>query len=123
MNIYKILKEIDTAYPEDIFPPLTKEEVNLIADQYPGFIDRASAAMGRHLAQVIRRKLAEPDEDQEGEGSRDVLFNAAVQLLYYRDKYGSQEFKKLFGSLDVLDVCRQILSEGEGNPHPWQGKT
>lgn len=62
MKIKEILAEIERAYPEDIFRPLSEEEIDLIHSQYPGFIDRASAAMGRHLLEVIRRKLAEPED-------------------------------------------------------------
>lgn len=63
MRINEILDEIERAYPEDIFPNLTKEEIKEISSKYPGFIDRASASMGRHLAKVIRRKLAEKEEE------------------------------------------------------------
>lgn len=65
MNIHEILNEIETAYATDIFPDTTVDERREIADKYPGFIDRTSAHMGRHLAQVIRRKLAEPVEIDE----------------------------------------------------------
>ena len=63
MDIERILEEIERAYPENIFTEPTKEEIREIHSKYPGFIDRTSAAMGRHLAKVIRRKLAEIDEE------------------------------------------------------------
>lgn len=63
MKINEVLNEIEQAYSEDIFPDTTQEEINIIATRYPGFIDRTSAAMGRHLAKVIRRKLEEQDEE------------------------------------------------------------
>jgi hypothetical protein len=69
MNIYEILDEIEKAYPEDIFPDTTEREREDVKERYPGFIDRTSAMMGRHLAQVIRRKLAEVEDDEyNGEG-------------------------------------------------------
>jgi hypothetical protein len=63
MDIERILKEIETAYPEDIFPDTTEQERKDVMKQYPGFIDRTSAMMGRHLAKITRRKLSETDEE------------------------------------------------------------
>jgi len=63
MNIQQILDEIEKAYPEDIFPPTTEAERQQVIEQYPGFIDRTSAMMGRHLAKVIREKLSKADEE------------------------------------------------------------
>jgi rubrerythrin len=57
-TIQEILAEIDQAYPLDIFPDTTQAERDPIISRYPGFIDRTSAMMGRHLANVIREKLA-----------------------------------------------------------------
>jgi hypothetical protein len=69
MKIHEILDEIEQAYPEDIFPDTTPEERREVMEHYHGFIDRTSAMMGRHLAQVIRRKLAEVEDDEyNGEG-------------------------------------------------------
>jgi rubrerythrin len=62
MNIKQILDEIEKAYPKDIFPETSEQERREIMAQYPGFIDRTSAMMGRHLAGVIRRKLNTCDE-------------------------------------------------------------
>jgi hypothetical protein len=115
MNIYEILDEIEQAYPEDIFPDTTQGVRDDVAERYPGFIDRTSAMMGRHLAKVIRRKLA------DGAGEEDRLYKTARALLDYFDERGPKEFATRFGSLDVLDVCRQIVQEGEGEPHPWPG--
>jgi DNA-binding transcriptional regulator GbsR (MarR family) len=64
MNIHKILAEIEEAYPDDVFPETTKGEREDVMECYPGFIDRTSAMMGRHLAKVIRRKLAELEDDE-----------------------------------------------------------
>jgi hypothetical protein len=66
MDIQRILKEIDRAYPEDIFPEPTKEQIDEVHSKHPGVVDRISASMGRHLAGLIRRKLEETDEEAEG---------------------------------------------------------
>jgi hypothetical protein len=113
VNIFEILDEIEQAYPEDIFLDTTPEERAPIIEQYPGFIDRTSAMMGRHVAEVIRRKLA------DGAGEEDRLYKAAKAMLDYFDERGPQEFVSRFGTLDILEVCRQIVQEGEGQPHPW----
>jgi len=57
MNILEILDEIEQAYPQDVFPDTTQGEREDIMGRYPGFIDRTSAMMGRHLAKVIREKV------------------------------------------------------------------
>lgn len=111
MNINEILDEIEQAYPEDIFPDTTQGERDDVIERYPGFIDRTSAMMGRHLAMVIRRKLAEGEEDR--------LYKTARAMLDMYDEYGPVKFRARFFTLDTLDVCRQIVAEGEGNPHPW----
>lgn len=55
----------------------------------------------------------------EGEGTEDTLFKTADALMRYYAEKGSKEFRSRFGSLDILEVCRKIIKEGEGNPHPW----
>lgn len=62
MRILEILDEIEKAYPLDIFPDTTQGERDDVIERYPGFIDRTSAMMGRHLAKVIREKLAADKE-------------------------------------------------------------
>jgi len=57
MNILEILDEIERAYPQDVFPDTTQGERDDVIERYPGFIDRTSAMMGRHLAKVIREKI------------------------------------------------------------------
>ncbi len=52
------LDEVLKAYPEDIFPSTTQAERDPIIQKYPGFIDRTSAMMGRHIAKVIRERAA-----------------------------------------------------------------
>lgn len=45
-----------SAYPEEMFPPLTKAE---IAELPSGILDRASAAMGRHVAKFAKEAATE----------------------------------------------------------------
>lgn len=51
--LINILRSFGKAYPEDAFAPLRKEEIAEVAKTYPGFIDRSSAAMGRHCAKFM----------------------------------------------------------------------
>jgi hypothetical protein len=53
-----VLVEIEKAYPKDIFTDTTQGERDDVIERYPGFIDRTSAMMGRHLVTVIRQKLS-----------------------------------------------------------------
>jgi hypothetical protein len=55
-----------SAYPEDMFPPLTKAE---IAELPRGILDRASAAMGRHVAKFAK-EAADAVEAQHREIER-----------------------------------------------------
>jgi hypothetical protein len=48
------LRQWADAYPEDMFPPLSKEELATIQKVFPGFVDRASASMGRHMGRQLR---------------------------------------------------------------------
>lgn len=114
MSVYEILDEIEQAYPEDIFPDTTQGERDDVAERYPGFIDRTSAMMGRHLTKVIRQKLAAEEGEED-----DRLYKTAKALLTYCDQNGEFAFRLRHGSLNVLEVCRKIIAEGEGNPHPW----
>ena len=50
------LDEIFKAYPMDVFPDTTQEERDVVIEQHPGFIDRTSAMMGRHISGVIKRR-------------------------------------------------------------------
>ena len=63
MDIYKILDEIEEAYPETIFPDTTEQERREIMAQYRGFIDCTSAMMARHLVKVMRWKLEEEEDE------------------------------------------------------------
>lgn len=46
------LNEVFRAYPEYNFPETTQAERDSVIKQYPGFIDRTSAMMGRHIARA-----------------------------------------------------------------------
>ena len=112
MNIYDILDEIEQAYPKDIFPDTRPEERARIFEKYPGFIDRTSAMMGWHLAEVIRRRLA------EAEGAK--LRKTARQLLEYHDRFGGREFNQHFGTKDIpgeqlVEFLRKFLAEGDAS--------
>ena len=50
------LDEIFKAYPMDVFPDTTQDERDVVVEQHPGFIDRTSAMMGRHISDVIKRR-------------------------------------------------------------------
>ena len=52
------LDEVFKAYPQDIFPDTTQGERDDVIERYPGFIDRTSAMMGRHIANVIRERAS-----------------------------------------------------------------
>lgn len=52
-DVIQRLRQWSEAYPEDMFPALTKEELAQITKVFPGFIDRASAAMGRHIGKQM----------------------------------------------------------------------
>jgi hypothetical protein len=47
------LRQWANAYPEDMFPPLSKEELATVQKAFPGFLDRASASMGRHIGKQL----------------------------------------------------------------------
>ena len=50
------IDEAIKAYPEDIFPDTTQGMRDDVIARYPGFIDRTSAMMGRHIAKVIKER-------------------------------------------------------------------
>jgi hypothetical protein len=69
------------------------------------------------------------EEKKQGSGllvealADDPLYETAQALLALHDEYGSVEFVRRFGTMDIVDVCRQIVAEGEGNVHPWHRQT
>lgn len=58
--------------------------------------------------------------EEEERREKDTLFKTADSMMRYYAEAGAQAFRSRFGSLDVLEVCRKIIQEGEGNPHPWE---
>lgn len=104
MNIFDILNEIESAYPDDIFPDTTQDERDPIIEQYPGFIDRTSAMMGRHLAKVIREKLSQPpDEDMpENDAERGDRLEAMV------DRMAGKLSECTLLIWPMYDLCQQI---------------
>src|SRR5688572_11349253 len=57
VGLDEILKEMEEAYSEAKFSPLSPEESRRVRDTYPGFIERCSAFQGRHLVKVLRDKF------------------------------------------------------------------
>ena len=57
-EIEEVLREIEMAYPKDIFSDTAQGERDDVGERYPGFIDRTSAMMGRHLVNAIRQKFS-----------------------------------------------------------------
>jgi hypothetical protein len=54
---YKMaIEEVFLAYPLDSFEDTSQAERDQIIKKYPGFIDRTSAMMGRHVALVIKER-------------------------------------------------------------------
>lgn len=80
----------------------------------------------KQLEELLREGMAEGAEHErsspEGEGIRDALYQTADSLMRYYAEEGADSFRARFGSLDILESCRKILSEGEGSPHPWPGE-
>lgn len=66
------------------------------------------------LLDIIPGLIISPDG-----GGEDHLFQTSKAILAYYDQHGPEKTRLLFGSLAILDVCRNILAEGEGRPHPW----
>jgi len=66
-------------------------------------------SMGAAVRAAIGNRGAEEDR----------LYKTARVLLDYYYHAGPDEFRSRFGSLDILEPCKQIIKEGEGNPHPW----
>src|SRR5574342_570013 len=104
MNILEVLNEIETAYATDIFPDTTVDERREIAEKYPGFIDRTSAYVGRHLAEVIRRKLAEPINDDEEMNDTE----RADRLEAMVDRMAEQLSNCVLLIWPIYDLCQQI---------------
>jgi hypothetical protein len=52
-ELINTLRSFGKAYPEDVFKPLLDKEIKDVARTYPVFIDRNSAAMGRHCAKFM----------------------------------------------------------------------
>lgn len=61
-KLESILQEMERYYSESFFPGTSKEVDDEVEKVFPNFVGRNSASMGRHLAQLIRRKMKETDE-------------------------------------------------------------
>ena len=84
-----------SAYPEDMFPPLTKAE---IAELPPGVLDRASAAMGRHVAKLVEEAVDEIerlDADATNERAEAASWKAVAHDHSERLKQREAEIERL----------------------------
>lgn len=52
-EIIQRLRSFSRAYPEDIFPAPSKVEIIEVHRVFPGFADRVSASMGRHIGKQL----------------------------------------------------------------------
>jgi hypothetical protein len=72
------------------------------------------------LAMIDLQKAVEKvKQGSASKPSEDRLYKTARTMLDLYDQHGPEQFKRRFGTLNILDVCWQIIGEGEGNPHPW----
>jgi hypothetical protein len=67
-DIYEVLRGFEHAYPKDVFLPLADQEVEAHSD----IVARASAQMGRHMAQFTKQ-------------AADEIARLRVQLLEAKD--------------------------------------
>ena len=74
------LEEVFKAYPQDIFPDTNQGERDDVIERYPGFIDRTSAMMGRHIAKVIRERAYHFAREIHEDGQAVEHVNAADGL-------------------------------------------
>ena len=108
------IEEVFIAYPEDIFPDTTQEERDVVIKKYPGFIDRTSAKMGRHLAKVIKETI-EYKEHYRNETAINVLIIGDIIELPAEAQYTTTlELRKKW--LEVTDVTWDVSSYTPG----WQ---
>lgn len=84
-DLINTLRSFTKAYPEDVFPPLSKEEIAEVAKAYPGAIDRNSAAMGRHCAKF----MAKAANEIERLGNSDKRYELVRKL-------NAQQFAELY---------------------------
>jgi hypothetical protein len=86
---------------------------NMMQGQGPSALIVALAMMDLQKAvqKVKQGSASKPSEDR--------LYKTARTMLDLYDRHGPEQFKRRFGTLNILDACWQIIGEGEGNPHPW----
>lgn len=90
-------------------------ELKLMKSRAAMFEDVARAGIPAVIIAWIDKEIGQLVE-------QDRLYQTAQTLTDLYDQHGPEQFKKRFGSLDILDACRQVITEGEGNPHPWPEK-
>jgi len=67
-EIIQRLRSFSRAYPEDIFPAPSKVEIVEVHRVFPGFTDRVSASMGRHIGKQLNEIADELEKTIRDEG-------------------------------------------------------
>jgi hypothetical protein len=98
------LRGLAQAYPEDIFGPVTPQEVK----EHAGLITRNSAAMGRHLGQFFTEAANAIERlERENAALREALMNAAAIFSGFRA--GCSICDDEGHELDWRDIDRRCL--------------
>jgi hypothetical protein len=94
-NIYDLLRGFEQAYPKDVFPPLTDQETA----EHSEIIAKASAQMGRHMAQFTTQ-------------AADEIARLRMQLLEAKDynSHWSAIAHKLGLKLDAAERALQDIT-------------
>ena len=94
-DIYDLLRGFEQAYPKDVFPPLTDRE----SVEHSDIIAKASAQMGRHMAQFTTQ-------------AADEIARLRVQLLEAKEynSHWSAIAHKLGLKLDVAERALQDIT-------------
>lgn len=126
----EIILKGEDVYRPDIFGEIARAigsgrfEIEVVMPRPLPIIGRGPG--GRSTQVIGYRPSTEPPRIYltvtEGEGSEDKLFDTAEKLLDFYETEGEEEFRYRFGSPDIVRVCRLIVEEGRGNPHPWHEK-
>lgn len=100
---------------------LTKDFVLIVTPETA--VESIALAAWSDKYHVISSESNEPQESPAAtllikRAVEDLLYKTAKAILDYRDST-EQPVSWMMFSYDELQVCRQIVAEGEGNPHPW----
>jgi hypothetical protein len=94
-DIYDVLRGFEHAYPEDVFLPLTDKE----GEEHSQIVARASAQMGRHMAQFTKQ-------------AADEIARLRIQLLEAKgyNNHWSAVAHKLGLKLDMAEMALQHIT-------------